>query len=243
LAPLLLSTAAANSTGPEQQTAHPDLVIGLSNTTPQITSLFHKRVDAATSKYNNTAPLKDCEMQLGFVAAQGSKWPSHSKAALQRVDKDLGGAWLFVECGLFDKEGPNVDPAMVGKPARALLHLTMWTVKKSTSSTSSSSSSTTTATSSDSSSTSKLRKKKEDPGFNFTLLLNAEATQLESPTSKPFVQYATYQLDANGWPTGELRGVCLSPMCATCPCIVCYLKLQCACRISSTSKLPRPVIE
>lgn len=174
----------------------PDMVIGHSNTAPQVTSIFFKRNDTRPSRYT-TAPFKDACQHLAIAAAKDTKWPGSSQAALQRVDKELGGSWVLAQCRNF-VEGHE----LAGRPARTLVHVTLWGFEEDSSS-----------------SRRKLRKATDPyPDHKLTLFMNAEATQAMSLESHPFVHYAAYSLDANGWPTGKLCGVCWTPVHVTVGC-------------------------
>jgi hypothetical protein len=166
--------------------------------------------------------------QLAAAASQDTKWHKRSHDALKRVNHQLGGFWLLVQCGTFSGEHP-----LAGRPARALLHVSMWCLQGPESSTvsnaaaspssdssskSGSSSSTSTESSSDSrdssdSSESSSRRPRGRPRKRqVTRKDDLELSLLKAPVkhgalpscSKFHMHYAAYQLDADGWPTGEL---------------------------------------
>jgi hypothetical protein len=165
--------------------------------------------------------------QLKTAATQDTTWDRRIHDAVAHINQQLGGFWLLVECGTF----PD-NHLLAGRPARALLHASMWCVQRyelsdipatalsdsvSTSSTSSSSgtSSSLDSNASSSSASSSSRPRGRPPGPNskrkvvFDLkLLKAPVKQGDMPGLSEFhVHYAAYQLDAEGWPTGKLLAV------------------------------------
>jgi hypothetical protein len=160
---------------------------------PTITSVSFNRAGTKASQYT-TAPFTNACQHLAIAAAKGTEWSGSSRAALQRVDEELGGAWMLAECKQY-----AAGHRLAGRPARALVHVTLWGFEEEDSSSSSS----------DASSNPRSRKPKRkkaggaDP--QVTLFINAEATQTMSPGIRPFVHHAGYELNDDVWPTGKLH--------------------------------------
>lgn len=192
----------------------------------QLTSISPFSSTSKTSVHEpNNAEFTYVSKQLEAAATQDTKWHRRIHDTLRHVNQQLGGLWLLVECGTF----PD-NHSLSGRPARALLHVSMWCVQERESaladsvSTSSDSSSSDTSSSRDissssnsnssSSSSSRPRGRPRGPHSKPKIdvdlkLLKAPAAHVDLPEHSEFqAHYAAYQLDADGWPTGRLFVVC-----------------------------------